>query len=248
MSEQQERVYVIFGASGGIGSALARRLSAAGHNRLLLASRHQARVDEICSEVGAEPLEVDAANLTEVENCLQGIVEKFGRLDGVANCVGSLLLKPLHLTSEAEWQATINTNLGSAFAVTRGAVKAMMSTGGSIALVSSAAARIGLANHEAIAAAKGAIEGLVLSAAATYAPKGIRINAVAPGLVRTPMTSRITGNEMSLKASVAMHALGRIGEPADVASGLAWLLDPAQQWVTGQIIGIDGGLGSLRSR
>lgn len=62
------------------------------------------------------------------------------------------------------------------------------------------------------------------------------------------MTSRITGNELSLKASVAMHALGRIGEPADVASGLAWLLDPAQHWVTGQIIGIDGGLGSLRSR
>ena len=62
------------------------------------------------------------------------------------------------------------------------------------------------------------------------------------------MTSRITSNEMSLKASVAMHALGRIGEPEDVASGLAWLLDPAQQWVTGQVIGIDGGLGSLRSR
>ncbi|MFM8394910.1 MAG: SDR family oxidoreductase, partial [Acidobacteriota bacterium] len=119
---------------------------------------------------------------------------------------------------------------------------------GSAVLVSSAAARIGLANHEAIAAAKGAIEGLVLSAAATYAPKGIRINAVAPGLVRTPLTSRITGNEMSLKASVAMHALGRIGEPDDVAAGLAWLLDPSQQWVTGQIIGIDGGLGSLRSR
>ena len=248
MSEQHERVYVIFGASGGIGSALARRLAAGGHNRLLLASRHLARLDEICAEVGAEPLGVDATNLSEVEKCLQQAVEKFGRLDGVANCVGSLLLKPLHLTSESEWQSTLNTNLGSAFAVTRAAVKAMMPTGGAIALVSSAAARIGLANHEAIAAAKGAIEGLVLSAAATYAPKGIRINAVAPGLVRTPMTSRITGNELSLKASVAMHALGRIGEPADVASGLAWLLDPAQHWVTGQIIGIDGGLGSLRSR
>jgi NAD(P)-dependent dehydrogenase (short-subunit alcohol dehydrogenase family) len=105
-----------------------------------------------------------------------------------------------------------------------------------------------LSNHEAIAAAKGAINGLVLSAAASYAPRGIRVNAVAPGLVRTPMTSRITGNEASLKASTAMHALGRIGEPEDVASGLAWLLDPAQSWVTGQILGIDGGLGSLRGR
>jgi NAD(P)-dependent dehydrogenase (short-subunit alcohol dehydrogenase family) len=191
---------------------------------------------------------VDATILADVESCIASAVETFGRVDGVANCVGSLLLKPIHLTTEAEWSATINTNLGSAFAVTRAATKAMMQTGGSIALVSSAAARIGLANHEAIAAAKGAINGLVLSAAASYASRGIRVNAVAPGLVRTPMTTRITGNEASLKASTSMHALGRIGEPEEVASGLAWLLDPAQQWVTGQILGIDGGLGSVRSR
>lgn len=257
MSDQQERVFVIFGATGGVGSALARRLSADSRNRLLLAGRNLARLDEMSKELNASSMEADATSLAAAEATLQKAIELFGRLDGVANCVGSLLLKPLHLTTEAEWQSTVNINLGSAFAVTRAAVKTLMSStssgtsgtsGGSIALVSSAAAQIGLANHEAIAAAKGAIEGLVLSAAATYAPKGIRINAVAPGLVRTPMTSRITSNEMSLKASVAMHALGRIGEPEDVASGLAWLLDPAQQWVTGQVIGIDGGLGSLRSR
>lgn len=257
MSDQQERVFVIFGATGGVGSALARRLSADSRNRLLLAGRNLARLDEMSKELNASSMEADATSLAAAEATLQKAIELFGRLDGVANCVGSLLLKPLHLTSEAEWQSTVNINLGSAFAVTRAAVKTLMSStssgtsgtsGGSIALVSSAAAQIGLANHEAIAAAKGAIEGLVLSAAATYAPKGIRINAVAPGLVRTPMTSRITSNELSLKASVAMHALGRIGEPEDVASGLAWLLDPAQQWVTGQVIGIDGGLGSLRSR
>jgi len=257
MSDQQERVFVIFGATGGVGSALARRLSADSRNRLLLAGRNLARLDEMSKELNASSMEADATSLAAAEATLQKAIELFGRLDGVANCVGSLLLKPLHLTSEAEWQSTVNINLGSAFAVTRAAVKTLMSStssgtsgtsGGSIALVSSAAAQIGLANHEAIAAAKGAIEGLVLSAAATYAPKGVRINAVAPGLVRTPMTSRITSNEMSLKASVAMHALGRIGEPEDVASGLAWLLDPAQQWVTGQVIGIDGGLGSLRSR
>lgn len=260
MSDQQERVFVIFGATGGVGSALARRLSADSRNRLLLAGRNLTRLDEMSKELNASSMEADATSLAAAEATLQKAIELFGRLDGVANCVGSLLLKPLHLTSEAEWQSTVNINLGSAFAVTRAAVKTLISStssgtsgtsatsGGSIALVSSAAAQIGLANHEAIAAAKGAIEGLVLSAAATYAPKGIRINAVAPGLVRTPMTSRITSNELSLKASVAMHALGRIGEPEDVASGLAWLLDPAQQWVTGQVIGIDGGLGSLRSR
>jgi NAD(P)-dependent dehydrogenase (short-subunit alcohol dehydrogenase family) len=123
-----------------------------------------------------------------------------------------------------------------------------MKQGGSIVLVSSAAARVGLANHEAIAAAKAGVIGLALSAAATYAPRGIRVNCVAPGLVRTPLTSRITENEAALKGSLAMHALGRIGEASDVASAMEWLLDPAQAWVTGQVIGVDGGLASLRPR
>jgi 3-oxoacyl-[acyl-carrier protein] reductase len=124
----------------------------------------------------------------------------------------------------------------------------MLNSGGSIVLVSSAAARIGIANHEAIAAAKAGVAGLTLSAAATYAPRGIRVNCVSPGLVVSGLTQRITSNEASLKASVAMHALGRAGSPEDVASAIAWLLDPEQSWVTGQVLGVDGGLGSLRSR
>ena len=120
------------------------------------------------------------------------IAERYGRIDGVVNCVGSLLLKPAHLTSDKEWDATLINNLHSAFYVLREAARIMMKGGGgSIVLISSAAARVGLANHEAIAAAKAGILGLTLSAAATYASKGIRVNAVAPGLVRTPMTERI---------------------------------------------------------
>ena len=162
--------------------------------------------------------------------------------------MGSLLLKPAHLTSDAEWDATLAVNLTSAFAVVRASARAMKESGGSIVLVSSAAARAGLANHEAVAAAKAGIIGLVLSAAATYASRGIRVNGVAPGLVRTPLTAALTSNEATLRASTAMHALGRIGEPADVASAIAWLLDPRQGWITGQILGVDGGLADLRSK
>ena len=111
-----------------------------------------------------------------------------------------------------------------------------------------AAARLGLANHEAIAAAKAGIIGLTLSAAATYAARGLRVNAVAPGLVRTPMTTRITSSEPALKSSMAMHALGRIGEPEEVASAIAWLLDAEQSWVSGLVLGVDGGLATLRTR
>jgi 3-oxoacyl-[acyl-carrier protein] reductase len=237
---------LILGAAGGIGSALARRLAGQGE-KLVLAGRDASRLETLAAETGGTPFVLDATKPAEVEAAAAKAVEAHGRLDGLANCVGSILLKPAHLTSEEEWDAVVSANLRSAYAAVRAAARAM-TAGGSVVLVSSAAARLGLANHEAIAAAKAGVIGLTLSAAASYAPKGLRVNAVAPGLVRTPMTSRITGNEAALKASTALHALGRVGEPDDVASAIAWLLDPAQSWVTGQVIGVDGGLATLRSR
>ena len=237
---------LILGAAGGIGGALARRLAGQGV-KLVLAGRDASRLEALAAETGGTPFVLDATKPAEVEAAAAKAVEADGRLDGLANCVGSILLKPAHLTSEEEWDGVVSTNLKSAYAAVRAAARAMTG-GGSLVLVSSAAARLGLANHEAIAAAKAGVIGLTLSAAATYAPKGLRVNAVAPGLVRTPMTARITGNETALKASTALHALGRVGEPEDVASAIAWLLDPAQSWVTGQVIGVDGGLATLRSR
>lgn len=124
----------------------------------------------------------------------------------------------------------------------------MMDRGGSVVLVSSAAAEVGLANHEAIAAAKGGVAALARAAAATYAASNIRVNAVAPGLVETPLTERITRSPAARQSSEQMHALRRLGTPDDVASLIAWLLDPGNAWVTGQVIGIDGGLARVRSR
>jgi NAD(P)-dependent dehydrogenase (short-subunit alcohol dehydrogenase family) len=243
---ESSRVVLILGASGGIGSALARRLSADGV-RLVLAARDPERLKPVVDETRGLAVPLDATRPAEVEAAAAGAVETRGRLDGIVNCVGSLLLKPAHLTSTEEWGAALATNLTSAFAAVRAAGR-YAGAGGSVVLLSSAAARLGLANHEAIAAAKAGVIGLTLSAAATYAPKGIRVNAVAPGLVRTPLTERITGSEAALKASTALHALGRVGEPEDVAASIAWLLDPAQSWITGQVLGVDGGLATVRSR
>ncbi len=240
-------VYVVLGASGGIGSVLTRRLAGQGA-RLVLAARPSDRLRSLADAVSGHAFELDATQPEQVERCLARAVDLHGRVDGVCNCVGSLLLKPAHLTTDDEWAATLAINLTSAFATVRAGARAMLDRGGSIVLVSSAAARVGLSNHEAIAAAKAGVIGLTLAAAATYAPRNVRVNCVAPGLVRTPLTARLTAHEASAKASTAMHPLGRLGEPGDVAAALEWLLSPTQSWVTGQAIGIDGGLADLRVR
>ena len=239
--------FLVIGGTGGIGSEVCRKLSRAGH-RVAIAGRNVERLNRLSAELSAYPVLMDATDTGSVEEKAKEVEAEFGSLDGIANCVGSILLKPAHITRDEEWEEVIRTNLGSAFATVRAAAKTMRKEGGAVVLVSSAAARIGLPNHEAIAAAKAGIIGLTLSAAATYASSGIRVNAGAPGVVRTPLTERITSRSASEKASLSMHALGRLGEPRDIAAAIEWLLQPDQDWITGQVIGIDGGLSSIRLR
>ena len=154
---------IIFGASGGIGSALARQLAEQGCN-LTLVARDQGRLAALAAELHAEPFSLDATDSAAVERCLEEVSEKHGRLHGVVNCAGSLLLKPAHLTTDAEWAAVLGANLTSAFHILRSATARMMKTGGgSIVLSSSAVAQRGMINHEAIAAAKAGVAGLALS-------------------------------------------------------------------------------------
>lgn len=240
-------VQVLVGATGGIGSATARLLSGRG-DHVVLAARDAGKLEALAGELGAEGVRCDATEPADVSNLFLGARERHGRVDGAVACVGSILLKPAHLTTDAEWAETMLRNLSVAFHVVREAAKAMMESGGSIVLLASGAATIGLPNHEAIAAAKAGIIGLARSAAATYASRNIRVNVVSPGLVRTPMSARITSSESALKASLSMHPLGRLGEPEDVARAIAWFLHPDNSWVTGQCLGVDGGLASLKSR
>ena len=254
MTDATSPVYIVIGASGGIGSALTRKLAARGAS-LVLGARDSVKLHALATETGSQYdvmpqyVPMDATKFEDVDGIVAHAISTFGRLDGLVNCVGSILLKPAHLTSIDDYLETIALNLDSAFFAVKSASKAMYKSGGSIVLCSSAVARTGLVNHEAIAAAKAGVSGLTLSAAATYAQRNIRVNCVAPGLVDTPMSARITSNEASRVHSEGMHALGRLGQPHDVAEAIDWLLDSTRSgWVTGQIIGVDGGLGTIRPR
>ena len=239
---------LIFGATGGIGSALARQLGALGYG-LSLAARSSERLDALATELKADAGPVEATDSASVEACVTKAFAQLGPFHGVVNCVGSLLLKPAHSTTDEEWSNVLAANLNSSFYVLRAAASRMMRTGGgSIVLLASAVAQRGMINHEAIAAAKAGVVGIAQSAAATYARYNLRVNCVAPGLIRTPLTEPLTRHEASMKASVALHPLGRIGEPEEVASAIRWFLDPQQSWVTGQVLAVDGGLSSVQAR
>lgn len=239
--------YMIFGATGGIGACLARKLVASGH-LVVLSARPSEALTALGKELNSEIIAADATNWDASAQAVVNAREAMSGLDGVAVCIGSLFLKPAHLTPRDQFEEVLKVNLTTVFGIVRASAKVMMTTGGSIALVSSAAARFGMGNHEAIAAAKAGVEGLTRSAAATYASRGIRVNCVAPGLVETPMTAGLVAHEANRALSEKLHPMGCLGAPEDVASALAWFLDPAQGWVTGQVLGVDGGLASLQPR
>lgn len=243
----QESV-IVLGATGSVGSAVCGLL-AERQARLFVAGRDSAKLEGVAATFEAVGSAViDAADTSTIESAFQDAGKSLPQVTGVVNCIGSVLLKPAHLTTDQELLEVLQVNLVSSFAVLRESSKLMRSGGGSVVFCSTAAAKVGLANHEAIAAAKGGIDALVRSAAATYGPRGLRVNAVAPGLVKSEMTRKIWENEASATASQDMHILGRLGDPQDVANAIAFLLHPDSNWITGQTLGVDGGLGGIVPR
>jgi NAD(P)-dependent dehydrogenase (short-subunit alcohol dehydrogenase family) len=242
-----EKTVVIFGATGGVGSELAKVLTNRGSS-VILCSRNEAKLKEISSNLSQKYYVVDGTKEEDVESFFSELSHQSIKIDGVVNCIGSFCIKPLQATSGKIWEEVIKTNLGSSFYILKHGLKTMeQQKEGSIVLISSGAAKIGLTHHEAISAAKAGIEGLIRSAAASYGTSGIRINGVAPGLVKTPLSTSITENPEALKQSLKFHPLGRIGAPKDIALAIAWLLSDETSWISGEILSVDGGLSHLKT-
>lgn len=223
--------FLVIAASSSIGASVVKMLGEKGHE--VYTTSRSSGYDAI----------VDATDFAAVED----VFKQAGEIDGVVCCAGSLLLKGAAHTSFDEYINVIHASLTTSFATVKAAGK-YMKKGGAVVLISSAAAMEGLANHEAIAAAKGGVIALARSAAATYASQNLRFNVVAPGLTKTNLTKALTSNEMSLKVSESMHALGRVGEPEDIAAAIVFLLSPENSWITGQVLGVDGGLSRVRPK
>ena len=242
------QIYLLIGGGGGIGSAVSRRLKDRGAT-VVIAERKADKAEARASELGVHGEQCDATDFEQVADLVKRVEDAHGPIDGIANLAGSIIIKPVTSVSQDEFMATIHQNLTSAFATVRAASRPMQKAGrGSIVLVSSCAARLGLMHHEAIAAAKGGVISLAQTAAASLAGKGVRVNCVAPGLVDTPMAEKLTGSDRAREASEQMHPLGRLGEPEDIARAIEWLITDDASWVTGQCIGVDGGLAAIKGK
>jgi NAD(P)-dependent dehydrogenase (short-subunit alcohol dehydrogenase family) len=234
---------LVTGASGGIGRALAAQLSAQGH-RVVAVGRDAARLAEVPAvlRIAADTTTPEGAALAFAA-CREALGEAPSLL---AHAVGSTLIAPLQRTRIEAYRELMRVNLDSAVFVLQAWLTELKGEAGAAVFVSSVVARIGVANHEAIAAAKGGVEALVRSAAGTHAGQGVRINAVAPGLTETPMTAAMLKLPAMREGAARQYPLGGVQTAEQVAEVMAWLLGEGAQRLTGQVIAVDGGFTTVR--
>jgi NAD(P)-dependent dehydrogenase (short-subunit alcohol dehydrogenase family) len=236
-------IVLITGASGGIGRELASQLQAQGL-RVVAVGREAARLAEVPAALRtvADTTTPEGAALA-ISACTEALCAAPSRL---AHCVGSTLIAPLHRTRAEAYRELMRVNLDSAVFMLQAFIAGLQGQPGAAVFTSSVVARIGVANHEAIAAAKGGVEALVRSAAATYAAQGLRVNAVAPGMTDSPMTSGMLRLPAMREGAGRQYPLGGVQTVAQVADVMAFLLGDGSARLTGQVLAVDGGFTTVR--
>jgi 3-oxoacyl-[acyl-carrier protein] reductase len=240
----QDKVALVTGASRGIGRAVAGALAAQGAV-VVLAARDRSRLESAVAEIRgtggvAEAVSLDVTDRASVESAVRGAVKSHGRIDALVNNAGVTRDTLLLRMKDEDWQAVLDTNLTGVYLCTQAALKPMVrQRSGRIVNVTSVVGLVGNAGQANYAASKAGVVGFTKSVAREVASRGITVNAVAPGFIETDMTAGMT--DKAREAVTAAIPMGRVGQPADIAGTVAFLISDAASYLTGQVLGVDGG-------
>ncbi len=227
--------FLIVGGTSGIGSSIVENLMQQGHN-VITFSRNSTQTS---------PNDNHQHFIWDATNPETPSID-FAHLDGLVYCPGTINLKPFHRFTDEEILEEFTINTLGAVRILRNMLPLLKkSTSPSVVLFSTVAVQTGMPFHANISMAKGAIEGLTRSLAAEWAPL-IRVNAIAPSLTQTPLAEKLTSTPEKIEASAKRHPLQKIGTPQNIADAALFLLSDKSAWMTGQIMHIDGGMGSLK--
>ena len=233
--------YLIFGATGSIGSNLAEKLYNSDKDVHLL-GRDEEELKKLSSKLNCDYTVIDILN-DDIQKIIKNNFDDVN-ISGIAYCVGSIDLKPLKNAKKEDFKKCLDLNFFPVIEIIKTLQDNLKKNNGSIVLFSTVAVRKGFTNHAIIASAKGAIEGLTMSLAAEFAPN-IRVNCIAPSLTESKMSKSILKSKLISDGIAKSHPMKRIGRPEDAASMAKFLITDESPWITGQIIGVDGGKSSL---
>ena len=236
-----KKKYLIFGATGSIGSSLANQLYNEKRDCHLI-GRNEEELKKLANKLSYSFSVCDVLKMDFTKELLEELADV--EVLGMAYCVGSIDIKPFKLTKSRDFVSSYVLNLVAVTEIIRNFESNLKKNNASVVLFSTVAAKRGFANHSIISSAKSGVEGLTVSLAAELAPN-IRVNCIAPSLTKSKMAKNLIKNSKIEESIAKLHPLKRIGEAVDVANLAHFLLSKNSSWITGQIIGVDGGRGSI---
>ena len=240
----KNKIAIVTGGGSGLGFAIAEKFVQNGIETII-AGRNKEKLDAAAEKLGAlcHAIVCDVADLGSIPGFVQGVVEKYGQIDILVNNAGTNMKKEFAEVTDEEFQQVITTNLSAVFSMSREVVKIMLQNGGgSIINISSMAAQYGLPKVIAYSASKTAIDGMTRAMAVELSPKGIRVNAIAPGFIYSDMTAKALNSDPERKAKVfGRTPMGIMGQPDDIGDAAYFLVSDAAKFITGVVLPVDGG-------